>query len=172
MVDAEVATLITLMAQYWPSFAPKDPDAAIEAWLRMLSDVEPEVAFAAVDQLGAEGREFAPSPGQVRLAAVSLREPSIPGPDEAWEEIRKGIATTGRYKPPPAWSHPAIAAVVSSIGWQQLCAGEEMILRAHILKLYPQVAERSQRSAAMPPAVGAYLAQLIERQAPAELEAG
>lgn len=138
----------------------------------LLLDLAAGAVMAAVQSLAAEGREFAPNPGQLRKRACELVAPAIPDADEAWSEVVSAMALIGSYGS-PTWSHPAVAAAVETIGWRRLCLSEDsMADRAHFIRFYGSVRDRTQRDLATPPAVRELLARVAAAHALPAWEGG
>jgi hypothetical protein len=83
-------------------------------------------------------------------ATADLREAilvgSLPNPGEAWGEVIRVVHRLGWTTPPTEadFSDPLILRAVQALGtWQDFCAGEESINRAHFLKIFPALAERT-----------------------------
>lgn len=157
MNAAEVTKLIELAKSYWPhSFkllSAPEMVATARGWLTLMPDVPFEGAVAVLLELARDGTEFAPGPGKIvrmyhdRVDAEAGNAP--PGVDECWDELMgpKGVNQPGGwYSGPPEWSHPAVAAIASAIGWDELCHGDVMVVRAHVIRLYPATVERVERN--------------------------
>jgi hypothetical protein len=154
----DVEKVMFLVAAYWPHWpvpeTEKVRNALIGAWHRQLGDLDASVVTAAVDALSARGDKFAPGPGEVRKLAMELSQPKpLLDVDEAWAEVLERIGSVGRYLT-PEWSHPAIAGAVLAMGWVRLCESEDhMADRAHFLRLYGKVHDRTMFTMTMPPSV-------------------
>jgi hypothetical protein len=86
--------------------------------------------------------------------------PALPDAGEAWGEVHRVVHRLGWMTPPTEgdFSDPLILRAVQSLGtWQDVCAGDEAITRAHFLKIYPALAERARRHAIAGPPVHAAL---------------
>lgn len=160
MQRAEVIEVMTLVQTYWPGWSPPEDadqlDFVIDAWHRLLGDVDQPAAVAAADAIHVSGERFfpAPGPGQLRKRALELIQPkAMPDVDEAWAEVLDKIGRVGRYDT-PTWSHGAIAGAVRALGWQYLCNSvDHMADRAHFMRLYGKVADRATFMLTMPPSV-------------------
>lgn len=167
MNRGEVALLTAVVKAYWPHWqageSREEAEVTVNVWLRQLGDIDPDIAAAAVDVLHAEAREFAPTPGIVRERAITLRAQAlgeaVPDVDQAWHEVQTAVRDRGWYQgPPDEWSHPAVAFVVSSLGWDELCHSDNPeALRAHFIRLYQVGHARSRAEALIPPTVRAVL---------------
>ncbi len=105
----------------FPSMQDRDMLATARLWEKLLSDLEYELAEAALAKILMTARFF-PTVADIREAAVALK----PRPDEAppaadaWEEVRKKISPYRAAE----WSHPLIGRAVSVIGGRTLCEAE------------------------------------------------
>jgi hypothetical protein len=151
----ETAHVVLMATVCWPIFKPID--ATYEVWERLLGDLDNGAVIAAIDSLAAEGREFAPSPGQVRQKAIEISNPAIPTADEAWAEILSEVHRVG-YVGTPSFSHETIERAVRTFGWRSICSEEEMIIRAHFMKVWPEIMQRFGRQTCVPPSAAAVMA--------------
>lgn len=148
----EVEALIRAMSKLWPTVptqAKVDADM-IRLWALVLADVPPDGAELVIVTRSRAGDRFPPTPGELVEHWHELNDRAngvqIPTADEAWREVRREIGRLGyMFGDGHVWSHPAIASAVEAMGWAQLCQGEEMINRAHFLKMYPTVAARARQ---------------------------
>lgn len=158
MTEREYTLVIARISALWLNSAWTADTA--EAAESLLLDLDAGLVLAAVDALAAEGREFAPPPGVVRLRATTLAHPALPDLDQALEEVRAAVAHFGIYRT-PEFSHPAIEAAVNAIGWDEVCnSTNPEAFRAHFLRLYGTVGERAKREAASPESVRELVAGL------------
>lgn len=121
-----------------------------DVWLTLLEDIPSDLAYAALQVLAAEGRDFVPPAGVVRRHAILLRARAAgelpPGVDEAWREVQERVRSQGRHGWNDDWSHPCIDETVLSIGWWQLCdGGSQDSLRAHFRQFYTESTARHER---------------------------
>jgi hypothetical protein len=150
MTAAEVLELAARMAALWPSYRPPQTrdDAAVlvAAWLPLLADLPADVVAAALNQAAAEGGEFAPPPGRLRHRVIVAASPPAPDEGQAWGELLTAIGRCG-HTGIPAWSHPALDAVVQQLGgWQHICrtftTASEVADRAHFSRFYRAAVDR------------------------------
>lgn len=160
MTDSEILTLMALCSQWWGSWRrPDSAEAMLVSWRELLADVDPAAARAALAEHATSGAQFPPPVGVIRRRAFELTQTGGKAPtvDEAWAEVQRNIARVGwtaSLGRPLVWSHPAIEAVVRSMGWDSLCQSQnEVADRAHFAKMYAERVERDVRDAAMAPAV-------------------
>ena len=155
MNKVEVLQLIGAAKVLWPSWrdAPsteREVSFMADVWLTLLEDLPADLAYAALQVLAAEGRDFVPPCGLVRRQAVMLRARASgdlpPGVDEAWREIQTRVRARGRLGWSDAWSHQCVTDTVASIGWYQLCDGaNQEALRAHFRQFYLEAVQRYER---------------------------
>lgn len=176
MNHQEVETLVRAMHRLWPTVPMQAPvDAAlVRLWQLVLADIPIDGAELVLVTRSRAGDVFPPKPGEIvrwyhwlsdRAAGVAA-----PDVDEAWTEVRRVVGRLGWTQgPPSSWSHPAVAAAVAAIGWRELCHGDEMVVRAHFMKLYPTVQQRVETHATVErtfgvlgPAVAAALPGLVK----------
>lgn len=151
----ETIEALAAMSVLWPSMRLPDDDATVDVIVAMAqrqwSDLESAAVLAAIEVLSAEGREFAPTVGQVSRRARELVELASgarpPDVDEAWGEVRRQIAHRGAWatftEEPLEWSHPIVGEVVERMGWLALCGStNEVADRAHFARMYEAARER------------------------------
>jgi len=113
-----------------------------EVWLELLVPLDRQQAYAAA-QLLIERQTFFPAWAEFVGAYDDMdpRRAADPTPAEAWAEVCALVRRIGYLGSPNAdsFSHPAIHAALRGLGdWADFCAGEEMVNRAHFMKLYPE----------------------------------
>lgn len=116
----------------------------------LLVDLDYEQLMAAVQwlALNADTKGFLPTIAAIRAAAARTTQGArVPAFDEALTEVQSEIRRVGSYGV-PRFSHPAIAALVSAYGWQNLCMSEEWeVTLGHLRRLYETVSVRAQEEA-------------------------
>lgn len=164
MNAADIVQLVSVVKTLWPNWSTAPTSQAelqstIDTWSTMVCDLDSRVVAAAVQALASEGREFPPPIGLIRKRAVEVAAKasgtSVPDVDQAWLEVQSAIQRHGfRGENRPPWSHPAVAGIVESIGWRELCYSDNAeALRAHFMRMYGTVSARADVEQAMPPAV-------------------
>lgn len=102
---------LALLGVYWTTYKcpskKEDIDLTISAWAAMFSKVPNEVVFNEITQIAAEGREFAPTPGQIYAGIKARHEgqkvlPCSSPLLEAYEAYAnkyhsRGLPTMGEY---------------------------------------------------------------------------
>lgn len=178
MNKIEVLKLMGATRMLWSSWkdAPSTKEEASlmgDVWLTVLDDVPLGLAMAALQSLSVEGREFVPPVGVIRRHAILLRARQNgdlpPSVDEAWGEVRQHIVRHGRSEQPTQWSHSAVGEVVASIGWFELCVGQNAdTVRAHFRTFYTEAVQRFERDLVLSDTMRASIQQaalieLVER---------
>ena len=137
MTRQEICALLALASSSYPSMQARDPKPVVEAWSLMLADIDPVVAKAAIIKVCRES-QFFPSVAQIAAAAKQLdpKNEKLPTAAEAWEEVKRLITNNGPYRA-PAYSCETVRRAAQSIGWMQLCTGDNAEAdRAHFLRIY------------------------------------
>lgn len=171
MQETEIRVLWEYAAQAWPNYTipttPEQRRIRIEVWSDMLGDLEAGLVRAALGSLS--GREFFPPLGIVRDTAALLQNqidgvPSVPDVDQAWDEVTWALQHVGRREP-PQWTHPAIAATVRALNWNEICnCGELGVMRGQFARLYETCKGRVERERVPPPpALAAFIANGLKR---------
>lgn len=137
MNKREVIVLVAMASSSYPSMQNRDPESIVNAWQFMLSDIEFELAKAAVIKVCRES-DFFPSVAQIVKAAKELdpKHEKLPTAAEAWEEVNRQIAICGGYKI-PTFSHEVVKRAATAIGFSQMCRSENPEAdRAHFMRIY------------------------------------
>lgn len=140
----------------WP--ASKATPATFVLAERLLLPLDAVAVAAAIEQLSLEGREFAPTMGQVARRAhevlAEVNGTTVPDGQQALAEVYDQIARVGRYGD-PTWSHPAIGATVGAMGgWAATCGDDNReAFRAHFLRMYETMRGRLEREALVAPSM-------------------
>ena len=143
MTRQEICALVALASSSYPAMQVRDPRPIVEAWSLMLADIDAVAAKTAIIRVCRQSRFF-PSVADIVQAASQLSpaKETLPCAAEAWEEVAGLIQTAGPYKA-PAYSCDAVRRAAQSIGWLQLCLGENPAAdRAHFLKIYESLRQR------------------------------
>lgn len=147
MTADEVVEFIGLIADAFPERV-KVSAGTVAIWGRMLMDITPSEAGAALVSYLSDGPPHPPSISDIRTRVANE---SVAGLDvaAAWEEVRRGISTHGSYKE-PSWSNPLLAATVDTLGWRDICMTLESdlpTLRAQFERYLKARAMTAQKSA-------------------------
>lgn len=149
MTEQEANLLIQACAQLWPTVplqAQYGPQM-IRLWAVVLADVSLPEAEQVLANCSRQGDRFPPTPGVIARGALDARAAAegrtVPDADEAWSEIISVVQRRGWYRgEPDEWSHPAVAHAVRALSWDELCHGDEMVMRAHFIRMYPAIVAR------------------------------
>lgn len=150
MNQRECADLIRAAAILWPTVPhiTKVDATMLRLWALALSDIAAADAEAMLVHCSRQGDRFPPTPGVLARLVLDARSTgSAPGADEAWAEVSAAVTRRGWYAGMPEWSHPAVEAAARAIGWDELCHGDVMVVRAHFVKLYTPAADRTGHAA-------------------------
>lgn len=128
----------------------------------LLGDLPVDTLRVAVKSCCSEiGRAFAPSPGEIREAAIKLhmRASGVPTAAEAWGAIMESFRCTS-FDQPEILNHPLVIKAIHCMGGMHAIGMSEnnMADRAHFLKIYDQLLERAQEDAAELPILTEYVA--------------
>ncbi len=137
MTSQQITTLVKMAVASYHTEKDRDIKATAEVWSLLLSDLTFEVAKAALVKAIA-GCKFFPTIADIREAAMSFREDTVPLAADAWSEVCKAMRDIGSYYGVPEFSHPLIKRAVDGMGgWMCLCASDnEMADRAHFLRMF------------------------------------
>lgn len=142
MTQEEVAHLLAVVDLTWPTVPDRNaaPALRVVTWHDYLADASVLEARAAVRVFGLRADPFPPGPAAVAAQVMELRARTAgtqaPPVDTAYAMVMDQVRRVGWYRGEPSWPHPAITATVRALGWDELCHGDVMIVRAHFLRLY------------------------------------
>jgi hypothetical protein len=180
----ELGRCMMLVQAQWPASSRQwhivGMDYISDAWWATLHDLSVGEVVGAVMALGTDGREYAPTPGQVRARAGELSRRWLSG-DDAWALVREQVRRVGSLRGwegphkdadgnwvvlEPVWVAPdapahvkLIGEVADNMGWDALWQSEnEVADRAHFLKLYAERLQRTKQDDALAPLARALLA--------------
>lgn len=172
---SDIAQAINMLMIAFPNYHPESMELTAQLWMATLADLPADLLKASIMACITErGRQFAPSIGEIRDAAIQLlaQREGIPSGYEALKEVlemppdmtrRKAIAN-GTELPfieerRLAWSHPLIKRVAELLGWPKLFPSDNPVAdRAQFLKAYAAELERWLDKRAEHPAIREYLA--------------
>ena len=132
----------------------------IDVLYDLLGDLPADTLQAAVKACCSElGRAFAPSPGEIREAAVKLhiKASGAPTSAEAWGAIMDSFRRTS-FDQPETLDHPLVVKAIRCMGGLNAIGMSEnnMADRAHFLKIYDQLLQREEENAAELPCLTEY----------------
>lgn len=145
----EIDQIMSILARAYP-YILKDSTAnwtdTLMIYERTLADIDaPALLAAALDHI--TRNKFFPAISELRDAAYRVVTQDQPSAEEAWGEVRLAFTRYG-HNNTPVWSHPLIERAVKVIGWMELCMSENQVAdRAHFLRIYGSVEQRSKDAA-------------------------
>jgi hypothetical protein len=167
-----IAEIMLILHTAYPHYRGKKDTARIYA--ELLADIPDDLLIAGAKAYATSGKFF-PSVAELREAAFDLqaRARGIPSAAEAWGEVMHQVRNVGSWGK-PQFSTPLVYNAVDALGgWACLCASDNNVAdRAHFLKIYDSLHERSRADVAMLPEVRGVIAELAEKMRMPELENG
>lgn len=147
MTSIEASKVVLMLMAAFPQ-GERQSDETIRMYEELILDLDFNVAKAAVIRL-IQSSKFLPSIAEVRLAArdvtTGLRRTGL----EAWGDVTRAIRQVGSYRV-PAFADPLVAEAVRSMGWLELCLGDnESALRARFVDAYDAMSRREHSEAAI-----------------------
>jgi hypothetical protein len=115
MTHGECMAMLAVAGKVYGEGVAED---VVEAWAQFMADVTPEEGAAAMREHITESPHF-PKVADIRkrVAAHRVNAPDVAA---AWGEVLRQVRLVGYYGL-PQFSHPAIAAAVDALGWQEVC---------------------------------------------------
>jgi hypothetical protein len=168
----EIKKIMAYMGLCFPNYHPalEGEVNAVDVLLDLLGDLEIGLLRVAVKACCSEaGRSFAPSAGEIRGMAGTLRTRAagMPTAGEAWGAVMESFRRTS-FDRPELLSHPLVMEVVHCMGGlEAIGMGENtMADRAHFLKIFEQLRERTIQETMELPAITEYIKnqRLIDNQ--------
>jgi hypothetical protein len=157
--EKDIAGVVAMLGAAYPNFAPTEH--TVEVYFQTLRDLPADLLkMAALHAISEAGRKFAPSVGELRLAAAEIqrRAANIPTSYQAWQELIEAIRLVGSYRPAPEFSHPLVGESVRALGWRNLCVSENLAAdRARFIAAYEQFQQRAEADSMMLPVVREYI---------------
>ena len=121
-------------------------------WAEMLTDVSDELGIMAVKVVMLQS-QFRPRVADVRRAALLIANPeSEIDASQAWALISRAARLFGAYQAERALASlpPTVASAARRFGWNDLCAGDAEITRAHFLKMFAGMQVREKEIGVLP----------------------
>lgn len=135
---------------------------AMKIWYQVLGDLS-------ADSLGAAARKYVetkpspPSPADLRQIAIELTTDTPSDWGHGWEQVRNAIRRYGTYDPKGALDSmdEVTRAVVTRMGWQEICSSENMeVDRANFRMIYEQLAKKETERMQLSPKLQEQLSKL------------
>lgn len=159
-LNTETVKLIGILTAVFPNHLSAD---GVRTYATLLSDVPTPVLKVAVEQC-ANDCKFFPSVAEIRERVRSVSTIAPSNAAEAWEEVMIAMRRVGFYGF-PTFENPITQRTVDAMDWQALCSSENAIAdRAHFLKLYDQMIERSKQDSKLLPSARAMRDELNGRE--------
>lgn len=160
-----VIKILALFEEAWPHSFPKPGSddemkrkmlLKIQVWHELLADVPAQAVIAAAKSMASGGREFMPTPGQLRQAAFDLLEGpgTVPSAQEAWGEVQENFTRPRSWI---NWSHQYVEKAVKAMGGFHRMGQEPVAMvasaRARFIQTYEIIAKRERQQVRMLPEV-------------------
>lgn len=173
MNDVECRQVLTVLTAAYPKADMPAQTAAL--YRRCLKDLPVEIGRTAVLQ-AVTTLKFLPTIAELREVAAGLYQVADgrPSVEEAWREFHRAVSRYG-YAGIPEWSHPAVAAAATIIGYRDYCLSDiddVAIWRAQFRKVYESQTTRERDNVRMLPDVHEAIAALAAGKAMPQLEGG
>ena len=150
MTQAGVLNLLELIALEFDGF--EISEKMRDFWAEMLTDVSDNLGHMAVKVVMLQS-QFRPRVADVRRAALLIANPeSEIDASQAWALISRAARLFGAYQSERALASlpPTVAAAARRFGWNDLCAGDAEITRAHFLKMFASMQAREKEIGVLP----------------------
>jgi hypothetical protein len=151
----EAARLVAVMFSAVPSHRveAKAVPAMINAYADLLGDLTYAQCNAALRVL-LQTSTWLPSVAEIRAAALEVDRGPVRAGGDAWGDVLRAVSRYGAYRRPGedfTFADPVVARCVQSLGWQQICASENVTAdRAQFIRLYDTTAGQTHRQAQAP----------------------
>lgn len=152
MTRSEVAKLLSLATANFPAMQERDMRPTLVLWEKMLSDLPPEVAEAALLKVLVSAKFF-PTVAEIREAAVQISQPRVMDASEAWGQVMTALRKFGLYQAREAmeWLSPEVCAMVRRFGWYELCHAENIdVIRGQFMRAWETHAKGQRDMAVLP----------------------
>jgi len=144
MTPADASKLVAVLVAAFPNARVTSGTSAV--YERFLADLDYRDVDEAVAVLVATCK-FLPTVAEIRDAVAKSRSGALTAPsaEEAWGMVLREVGRRGRYRL-PEFTHPAIEAAVSAMGWVNICDSENQVAdRAHFFRTYDAALATSTR---------------------------
>ena len=168
----DIKNIIAYMALAFQTFHPdvESPLNTVDVYLDLLGDIPADILKLAVRAacVPGTGKEFAPSPDEIRIEVAALRAKvnGVPSAGEAWGEVigsfermPGGNMAGGGHT--PILDHPLVQKAIHCMGGFSAIGADffdnQMANRAHFLRIYSDLLETWKDNATELPAVIDYI---------------
>jgi hypothetical protein len=158
----DILNIIAYMKLAFPNYNPDitSKPCTADVLFDLLEDMPVETLQAAIKTCCSEpGRQFAPSAGEIRGAAINLhmKASGVPAAGEAWQEVLTQIRRHG-CRGDITFSNPVVEKAAKCIGLIEIGMTEDIMpVRAHFLKIYADLLNRAISDAAQLPVITEYI---------------
>jgi len=141
MQPHETAKMCFMLSAAFPAW--KASDATIEMYHAMLQDLDSEIVMRATQDWILTSEKF-PTIAGIRNKCAEVAGVLAPSATEAWGEVMAVCESYGIYQRRPDWSHPTIADVVKTMGYQHICQTDNIAtVRAQFIKMYGELSAKA-----------------------------
>jgi hypothetical protein len=142
MTEVEAQKLVTILMASFSTKGIQDPAATQAIYRRMISDLDYQVASAAVERLLATS-EFMPTIAAIRSACVNVTQGDKRAGGEAWGDVLRAVGKFGYMRQPGQdfnLEDNVAQRAVLALGWRNICESENQIAdRARFVDLYDKL---------------------------------
>jgi hypothetical protein len=161
----QVKQLVVFTLANYPHLQDKEMGPTITLWEKMLEDIPYELAENAIIKIIATAK-FWPTVAEIREAAVSLQNPNMITPAEAWSQANAALDKYGYYRADEGMAvlSPAIKKTIRALGgFESICTTENIeTVRAQFLRMYDQFAKSEKENALLPESVRQFIAGAVK----------
>lgn len=165
MKEDQVGSLLALAVANFPHLQDKDMGPTVALWTEMLSDMPFATAKTALIKVLATAK-FWPTVAEIREAAVSITNPTMLTPAEAWGQVIRAVKDYGYYRPTEgiATLDPTVRKAVKAFGgFVEICMTENIdVVRAQFMRVYEQCASREKEIAVLPESVKTFIGGVVK----------
>ncbi len=165
MTKKEIGKLIALAVSNFPNMQDKDLSMTAVLWEEMFSDMPYEFAKNALIKVLVTAK-FWPTVAEIREAAVSLQNPNMITPAEAWSQANAALDKYGYYRADEGMAvlSPAIKKTIRALGgFESICTTENIeTVRAQFLRMYDAFAKSEKENALLPESVRQFIAGAVK----------
>jgi hypothetical protein len=156
-VTKAIPLALTMLSSAYPN--SKWSTETMKAYALMLEDIPDKQLILGVKHfIATDTSGFAPTIGQIRssVADILVQASGLKPASLAWAEVTGFIMSHGwddKKRNWPEFSNPAITETIKALGgWRYVCRStDQMVDRAHFLKMYAQLIEDEKRNLVMLP---------------------
>lgn len=171
MTEREVAQLLSIMENLYPSFKVDDPERMTRTWQMIFAEKDASQIFLALKTfVHTSGSAYAPTPSQLIALTKKAEDLNTELSIEAWQRVRKAIGN-GIYHAEEEFEKlpDSVKKVVGSpqqlSNWAVLDTREiETVVQSNFLKAYDSVIKRDEQISLAPKEVMMQIQKLIGKE--------